>query len=68
MKILTEKKPQLIIGNSQHGNKYFGICETEFKTRLSNHKNSFKNRQKEKDTKLSKYAWNVKSKTSLVIV
>ena len=48
MKILTEKKTQLIIGNSQHGNKYFGTCETEFKTRLSNHKNSFKTDKKKK--------------------
>ena len=50
------------IGNNQHGDKYFGICETEFKTRLGNHKNSFKNRQKEKDTELSKYIWNLKDK------
>ena len=46
---------EVLIGNNQHGDKYFGICETEFKTRLGNHKNSFKNRQKEKDTELSKY-------------
>ena len=43
---------EVLIGNNQHGDKYFGICETEFKTRLGNHKNSFKNRQKEKDTEL----------------
>ena len=52
----------ILIGNNQHGDKYFGICETEFKTRLGNHKNSFKNRQKEKDTELSKYIWNLKDK------
>ena len=33
----------VLTGNNQHGHKYFGICETEFKTRLGNHKNSFKN-------------------------
>ena len=53
---------EVLIGNNQHGDKYFGICETEFKTRLGNHKNSFKNRQKEKDTELSKYIWNLKDK------
>ena len=30
---------EVLIGNNQHGDKYFGICETEFKTRLGNHKN-----------------------------
>ena len=38
----------VLIGKNQQGNKYFGICETEFKTKLGNHKNSFKNRQKVK--------------------
>ena len=47
---------------SPNRDKYFGICETELKTRLGNHKNSFKNRQKEKDTELSKYMWNLKDK------
>ena len=53
---------EALIVNNQHRDKYFGICETEFKTRLSNHKNSFKNRQKEKDTQLFKYIWNLKDK------
>ena len=53
---------EVLIGNNQHGNKYFGICETELKTRLDNHKNSFKNKQKEKDTELSKYEWDLKDK------
>ena len=43
-----------LIGNNQHGDKLFSICETEFKTRLGNLNNSFKNRQKEKDTERSK--------------
>ena len=42
--------------------KYFGISETEFKTRLSNHKKSFKNRIYETDTELSKYIWDLKDK------
>ena len=41
---------------------YTYIWKTEFKTRLDNHKTSFKNRQKEKDTELSKYMWNLKDK------
>ena len=39
---------EVLIGNNQHGHKYFGICETEFKTRLGNHKNSFKIDKKKK--------------------
>ena len=53
---------EVLIGNKQHRDKYFGICKTELKTRLGNHKNSFKNRQKEKDTELSKYIWDLKDK------
>ena len=30
---------EVLIGKNQHGDKYFGTCETEFKTRLGNHKN-----------------------------
>ena len=53
---------EVLIRNNQQGDKYFGICKTEFKTRLGNHKNSFKNRQKEKDTERSKYNWNLNDK------
>ena len=49
---------EVLIGNNQHGDKYFGICKTEFKTRLGNYKNSFKKRQKKKKTDLSKSIWN----------
>ena len=55
---------EVLIGNNQHADKYFGICETEFKIRLGNHKNLFKNRQKEKDADLSKYIWNLKDKST----
>ena len=40
----------------------FWHCETEFKTRLGNHENSFKNRRKEKDTEHSRYIWDLKDK------
>ena len=53
---------EVLIDNNRQGDKYFGISETEFKTWLDNHKNSFKNRQKEKDTELSKHISNVKYK------
>ena len=53
---------EVLIGNNQNGDIYVGICEKEFKTRLDNHKISFKNRQKEKDNELSKYIWNLKDK------
>ena len=32
---------EILIGNNQHRDKYFGICETKLKTRLRNHKNLF---------------------------
>ena len=53
---------EVLIGNNQHGDKNFGICETEFKTRLGKYKSSSKNRQKEKDIELSKYIWDLKDK------
>ena len=53
---------EVLIGNNQNGDIYVGICEKEFKTRLDNHKISFKNRQKEKDNELSKYIRNLKDK------
>ena len=34
---------------------YVGLCETEFKTRWNNHKQSFKNRKLKNATELSKY-------------
>ena len=53
---------EVLSGNNQHGDKKFDICETEFKTSLGKHKNSFENRQKEKDNELSKYIWDLKDK------
>ena len=51
---------EVLVGNNQQGDKYFGICETEFKSRLGKNKNSLENRQKEKGTELSKYTWRQK--------
>ena len=52
-----------IITDSQQPSKFcLGICETEFKTRFNNHKKSFRHRQNEKDTELSKYIWELKDK------
>ena len=39
---------EVVIGNNQLGDKYFGICKTEFKTRLGNYKNSFKNTKRKR--------------------
>ena len=30
---------EVLIGTNQHRDEYSGICDTEFKTRLGNHKN-----------------------------
>ena len=39
---------------------YLGVSETPFKERFYNHNKSFKNRQYEKDTELSKLIWQLK--------
>ena len=36
---------------------YYGLCETEFKSRYYNHAQSFKHRQKSSSTELSKFVW-----------
>ena len=53
---------EVLIDNNEQGDIYFGISETEFKTRLNNHKKSFKNRIYETDNELSKYIWDLKDK------
>ena len=40
--------------------QYIGSCSTTFKTRLYNHHQSFKDRQKRNATELSKAIWNFK--------
>ena len=39
---------EVLIGNNQQGDKYFSICETEFKIRLGNHKMHLKTDKKKK--------------------
>ena len=39
---------EVLIGNNQHGDKYFGMCETEFKTRLPTIKIYLKTDKKKK--------------------
>ena len=41
---------------------YFGCCETEFKTRFYNHRQSFNRRDKANATELSKTLWKYKDK------
>ena len=47
---------------------YFGISETEVKSRYNNHAMSFRNRTHENDTKLSKYIWSLKDEIRTLIV
>ena len=44
---------------------YFGISETEFKSRYNNHTMSFRNRTHENDTELSKYIWSLKDQNKV---
>ena len=53
---------EIITDDQQLSKFYLGICETEFKTRFNNHKKSFRHRENEKDTELSKYIWELKDK------
>ena len=39
---------------------YYGTCEKNFKERYNNHTASFRNKNKEKSTELSKYIWELK--------
>ena len=39
---------------------YYGCCETQFKARFNNHKQSFKFRRKSNATELSKAYWKAK--------
>ena len=41
---------------------YYGTCENTFKERYNNHKCSFRNKSREKNTELSKYVWELKEK------
>ena len=41
---------------------YCGTCENTFKVHYNNHKCSFRNESREKNTELSKYVWELKEK------
>ena len=47
---------------------YFGISETEVKSRYNNHTMSFRNQTQENDTKLSKYIWSLKDEIRPLIL
>ena len=40
--------------------KPYGTCEKDFEERYNNHTASFRNKNKEKSTELSKYIWELK--------
>ena len=64
-KCLTSKivySAKIITDDQQLSKFYLGICETEFKTGFNNHKKSFRYRENEKDTELSKHIWELKDK------
>ena len=42
--------------------EYQGICSTEWKRRLGNHKKAFRHEKYKKDTELSKEVWRIKKK------
>ena len=48
--------------NTTTNKYYYGTCENTFKERYNNHKSSFRNKSREKNTELSKYVWELKEK------
>ena len=59
-KCLTECIVYRATATSQEGERtYFGTCEGPFKPRYNNHTLSFRDRNYEKDTELSKYLWSL---------
>ena len=56
----TNPNPRNKISTNRQENetlKYFGCCETEFKTRYNNHTSSFRHPSKSNATELSKFYW-----------
>ena len=47
---------------------YYCTCENTFKERYNNHKCSFGNKSREKNTELVKYVWELKEKNSNYII
>ena len=50
------------VKTTQGNETYTGLTETEFKTRLANHKQSFQKEKLRKATELSKHIWSLKEK------
>ena len=54
-------KENITSTSQNHRNKiYYGISETKFKSRYTNHRKSFKNRNYKTDTELSNEIWKLK--------
>ena len=54
-------RAEIVSNNEQQNSKfYIGLTGPSFKDRFANHKTSFKSREYEKDTELSKYIWKLK--------
>ena len=51
---------QATVTSNNKKETYIGLTDTPFKLRLSNHKQSFKNKEKMYATELSKYVWSLK--------
>ena len=47
---------------------YYGTCENYFKERYNNHKCSFRNKSREKNTELSKYICELKKKDIILLI
>lgn len=49
-----------MVVTDQAKSTYYGICESDFKTRYNNHTKSFRSRKYENETELSKLVWKLK--------
>ena len=47
---------------------YYGTCKSTFKERYNNHKCSFRNKSREKNTELSKYVWELKEGDIILLI
>ena len=47
---------------------YYGCCETDFKARYYNHKQSFKTLSKRYQTKLSRLVWRLKDECHILVI
>ena len=53
-------KATVTTNNTNETKTYIGLCETNFKTRFTNHTKSFRHRKYENETELSKHIWNLR--------